>query len=124
MKTLLLIITSTFAIACGESQPEPILLTKEFYEWTCADYETISEITITSKTCEDYESGLYWLVAESHMNYGQGFKRKLDKTDNWDIDCVYQTEIPLIDDYCIEVEGVTLTAYVESATWSGALFGD
>jgi hypothetical protein len=111
-------------VACGDSQPEPLYLTKDFYNWTCSDYENHSTITVTTVTCEDHESGLYWLIAESHLVAGGGFKRKLDKTSNWDIDCVYQTELPLIDDYCIEVDGVTLTAYVEPATWSGALFGD
>ncbi len=120
MRTLLLLICT----ACGESQPEPLLLTEEFYDWQCHDYEDISQIVISTNTCEDYESGLYWLVAESHLTRGSGFKRKLDKAENWHIDCLYQTEIPLIDDYCIEVEGVTLTAYVDPATWSGALAGD
>ena len=111
-------------VGCADTQPEPLYLTKEFYEWTCFDYEDRSEIVVTTNTCEDHETGLYWLIAESHMTYGSGFKRKLDKTENWPIDCLYQTELPLMDDYCIEVEGVTLTAYVEPATWSGALFGD
>jgi len=106
-------------IACSESEPEPVLLTKEFYEWTCNDYENHSEIIVNTSTCEDYETGLYWLIAESHLTYGSGFKRKLDKTDNWDIDCLYQTKLPLVDDYCIEVEGVTLTAFVEPASWFG-----
>ena len=114
----------TLLMACGESQPEPLQLTKEFYEWHCSDYEDKSEIIVSTNTCEDHETGLYWLIAESHITYGHGFKRKLDKADNWHIDCLYQTKLPLIDDYCIEVEGVTLTAYVEPATWSGALFGD
>ena len=110
--------------ACGDSQPEPLLLTKEFYEWTCHDYENKSEIIVNTNTCEDHETGLYWLIAESHLVQGAGFKRKLDKAENWHIDCLYQTTLPLIEDYCIEVEGVTLTAYVEPATWSGALWGD
>ena len=114
----------TLLIACGESQPEPLYLTKEFYEWTCHDYEDKSEIVVTTNTCEDRESGLHWLIAESHMVDGSTFKRKMDKSENWNIDCVYQTRLPLVEDYCIEVDGVTLTAYVEPATWSGALFGD
>jgi len=114
----------TILLACGDPQPEPLYLTKEFYDWSCSDYENHSEIVVTTNTCEDYETGLYWLIAESHLTYGSGVKRKLDKTSNWAIDCLYQTELPLIDDYCIEVEGVTLTAYVEPATWTGALSGD
>tara|TARA_Y100001970_G_C14250663_1_gene871569 strand:+ start:2862 stop:3221 length:360 start_codon:yes stop_codon:yes gene_type:complete len=113
-------------LACGEqtTNPEPLYMTKEFYDWSCSDYEDFSEIVVSTNTCEDHETGLYWLIAESHMVSGGGLKRKLNKADNWNIDCLYQTELPLIDDYCIEVEGVTLTAYVEPATWSGALFGD
>jgi len=111
-------------IACGDPQPEPLWLTEGFYEWTCKDYQDHSEIVVSTNTCEDNDSGLHWLIAESHLTYGSGFKRKLDKTPNWKIDCLYQTELPLIDDYCIEVEGVTLTAYVDPATWSGALWGD
>ncbi len=112
-------------IACGgDSQPEPLYLTKEYYTWACHDYEDRSEIVVSSNTCEDHESGLYWLVAESHMVMGSGYKRKLDKTADWETDCLYQTELPLFDDYCIEVEGVTLTAYVEPTTWTGALSGE
>ena len=111
-------------MACADPQPEPLWLTEEFYDWVCADYENHSEIVVTTNTCEDHETGLYWLIAESHMTYGTGLKRKLDKAENWQIDCLYQTQLPLVDDYCVEVEGVTLTAYVEPATWSGAFFGD
>ena len=111
-------------LACGPSQPEPLYLTKEFYDWTCNDYEYKSEIVVTTNTCEDHETGLYYLVAQYQMYYGPGYKRRLTKTDNWDIDCVWQTEFPLLEEFCIEVEGVTLTAWVEDATWSGALFGD
>ena len=111
-------------LACGDSKPEPIYLTKEFYEWQCNDYENHSEIVVSTNTCEDHETGLSWLIAESHLTYGKGFKRRLDKTDNWSVDCLYQTELPLIDDYCIEVEGVTLIAYVDPASWSNIEWGD
>jgi len=113
-------------LACGEqvTSPEPLYLTEEYYDWTCHDYEDRSEIIVSTNTCEDHETGLYWLIAESHLVAGGGFKRKLDKAPNWEIDCLYETKLPLLDDYCIEVGGVTLTAYVEPATWSGALFGD
>ena len=110
--------------ACAESQPEPVYLTEEFYSWTCHDYQDMSEVIVNTSTCEDHETGLYWIVAESHLTYGSGFKRKLDKSKNWQVDCLYQTEIPLVDDYCIEVEGVTLTAYVEPASWSGVFFSE
>ena len=111
-------------LSCADSQPEPLYLTGEFYKWSCKDYENHSEIIVNSNTCEDYETGLYWLIAESHLTQGSGVKRKLNKTPNWETDCLYQTELPLVDDYCIEVEGVTLTAYVEPATYSGILLGE
>ena len=111
-------------IACGEAQPEPLYLTKEFYDWTCHDYEHKSEIVVTTNTCEDRDSGLHYLIAEYQTYDYPGYKRHLTKTDNWDIDCVWQTEFPLLEEMCIEIEGVTLTAYVEPATWSGALWGD
>ncbi len=106
-------------LACSPTQPEPLFLTKEFYNWQCDDYEDLSNITISTNTCEDQQSGLYWIVAESRIAYGGVYKKKLDKSENWDIDCLYQTEIPLIENYCIEIEGVTLTAYVEDSSWSG-----
>lgn len=121
MKKLLL---PLLLIACGESQPEPLYLTEEFYEWVCHDYQDRSEIIVETSTCEDHETGLYWLIAETHMVDGSRLKRKMDKAENWHIDCLYQTRLPLAEEYCIEVEGVTLTAYVEPASWSGALFGD
>ena len=121
---LLLVNILLLTMGCGNSHPEEIYLTKEFYDWTCADYQDYSKIVVSTNTCDDYETGLYWLVAESHISYGQGLKRKLDKTENWNTDCLWQTELPLIDDYCIEVEGVTLTAYAEPATWSSALSGN
>jgi len=110
---------TAFLMACGETQPEPIYLTQEFYDWTCHDYQDKSEIVVTTNTCEDYETGLYWLVAEYELVRGGGFKRKLDKADEWESDCLYETNLPLLDEYCIEVGGVTLTAYVEPATYSG-----
>ena len=111
-------------LACGEPQPEPLYLTKEFYSWTCNDYEYKSEIVVTTNTCEDHETGLYYLIAEYQLYNTPGYKRRLTKTDDWHNDCEYQTEFPLIEEVCIEVVGVTLTAWVEPGTWTDALFGD
>ena len=113
-------------LGCGEAQPqpEPLQLAREFYDWTCHDYENLSEIIVSTNTCEDYETGLYWIVAELSMVAGDTYKRKLDKAENWNAECLYQTKLPLNDDYCIEVEGVMLTAYIEPATYSGSLFSD
>ena len=111
----------TLLMACGETEPEPLYLTKEFYDWTCRDYQDKSEIIVTTNTCEDRDTGLYYLVAEYQMYGHPGYKRHLTKADNWDIDCVWETKFPLLEEMCIEVEGVTLTAYVEAASWSGML---
>ena len=108
-------------MACaGEVQPEPLYLAKEYYDWTCSDYQDHSEIIVTSETCEDRESGLWYLIAESSLYTGVSFKRHLTQ----EVPCHYETNFILIDEVCIEVEGVTLTAYVDPATWSGALFGE
>ena len=107
-------------LGCGEAQPEPLYLTKEYYEWTCKDYQDHTEIIVTSETCEDRESGLWWLIAETQLVDGMKHKRHLTER----VECHYETNFILIDDVCMSVEGVTLTAWVDEATWSGALFGD
>jgi len=114
------VILSLILAACGASQPEPLYLTKEFYDWTCSDYEDHSELIVTSETCEDRESGLWYLIAETQLYTGDRFKRHLTQ----EVKCHYETNFIFIDEVCIEVEGVTLTAWVDEATWSGALFGD
>ncbi len=107
-------------MGCGETQPEPLYLTKEYYEWTCKDYQDHTELIVTSETCEDRDSGLWYLIAETQLYNGTKYKRHLTQ----DFDCHYETNFVFIDDVCISVEGVTLTAYVDPATWSDALFGD
>ncbi len=102
-------------LACGEPQPEPIALSREYYSWTCKDYEDNSEIIVTSETCEDRESGLWYLVAETQLYNGTRYKRHLTQ----EIECYYETNFILIEDVCISVEGVALTAYVDSPTWFG-----
>ena len=117
MKKLLI---ALLALGCGESPPEPLLLTKEFYSWSCKDYQDWSEIVVTSETCEDRESGLWYLIAETHLYTGKRYKRHLTQ----EVPCHYTTNFIFIDEVCIEVEGVTLTAWVEPATWSGIFLGD
>ena len=129
MRTLLLaallpIFTSACAPNEGDPPLDPIWLTREFYSWSCSDYENYSRITVETNTCEDRESGLYYLIAEYQLMDGSGYKRHLTKAENWHIDCLYSTEFSMIDEVCIQVDGVTLTAYVTEATWSGVLFGD
>jgi hypothetical protein len=109
-----------FLMACGETQPEPLYLTKEFYSWTCKDYEDHSELIVISETCEDRESGLWYLIAEVQLYTDYKFKRQLTQ----EVECHYKTSFVFIDEVCIEVEGVTLTAWVDEATWSGTLIGD
>jgi hypothetical protein len=109
-----------FLVGCAEPAPTPLPLEKGFYEWTCKDYENHSEIIVTTNTCEDLESGLYYMVAEYHMYNGVRHKRHMTKSDDWIDDCVWNASFYLIDDVCIGVNGVTLTAYIGEAT----LFGD
>jgi hypothetical protein len=109
-------------IACGEVEPEPLFLTKELYEWNCYDFEEYSEIIVTTETCETKETGLHFLIAEYQLI--GGFNQKANMIKPIPDDCFWETSFILIDPVCIEVEGVTLTAYVEPATWSGTLFGD
>ena len=121
MRPLLIGLAGLLFTACGEQQPEPLYLTKEFYEWHCADYEFNSEIIVTTQTCETRETGLHYLIAELHLVEGDMYKRHLTRNGS---ECDWQTEFILIEDVCMSVDGVTLTAYVDPATWTGALFGD
>tara|TARA_B100001250_G_C19566562_1_gene685775 strand:+ start:452 stop:796 length:345 start_codon:yes stop_codon:yes gene_type:complete len=107
-------------LACGETQPEPYPLTREYYKWTCKDYQDHSEIIVTSETCDDVDTGLWYLIAETHLYNGTNYKRHLTQ----EVECYYETNFVLIDDVCISVEGVTLTAWIDPPTWSGALSGD
>ena len=110
----------TCLIACnGEIEPEPIHLTQDFYSWTCKDYLDVSEIVVSTNTCEDYETGLHWIVAEYQLINGIIGKRKLNKVDDWEDSCAWETTFPLVEEYCITVEGVSLTAYVDEPSWAG-----
>ena len=120
MKQNLMMVAALTCIACGEAQPEPIYLTKDYYDWTCKDYQEHSEIVVSTETCEDRESGLWYLIAETHLYTGTKFKRRLVQEEP----CHYTTNFILIEEVCIEVDGVMLTAWVDQGTWSGALFGD
>ena len=106
---------------CGTSQPEPVILTRDFYSWTCKDYSDISEVVVTTNTCEDSESGLHWLVAETFLVDASSYQQRMTKTDGWDESCVYEAAFPLFDEFCVHLEGVAVTAFVDSATWGGVL---
>ena len=94
-------------LACGtETQPDPYPLTKEFYSWQCKDYEDFTEVIVTTKTCDE---DVQFIVAELHLTTEQVLKTNL-KT-SYEGDCQWEESFLLIDEYCIQVEGVALTAY-------------
>ena len=108
-------------LACGEPQPEPLWLTEEFYEWECEesteDYP-VDRVVVYTETCDN---DVVWLVSELHYNTGQFMKQRLFKDTT---SCYWEATYPLVDAKCDNVAGVTLTAWVNPATWSGALGGD
>ena len=126
MKKFLII--SLIAIGCGESQPEELFLTEDFYEWHCSES---GDIIVSTETYECHETGLHYLVAVAHMIDGEHFKINL-KNDAPCENAHWEERIPIsVFGYeCADpgnpsdVDGVTLTAYVDEATLSGALFGD
>ncbi len=99
-------------IACGPTKQEELLLEKEFYSWTCKDYENSTEIIVTTETCENKESGLHFLIAEAFLIDGTHYKRHMTE----DAECEWSTSIVFIDEICMQVDGVTLTAIVDEAT--------
>ena len=115
-------------IACGDAQPEEIYLTKDFYEWYCDDS---GAIVVTTETNECSETGLHFIIATAQMNDGEQFKINL-KNDEPCISSHWEERIPVqVFGYHCEdpgthsdVDGVALSAYVDSATWSGAIFGE
>ena len=99
---------------------ETVALSREFYSWTCKDYEDHTELIVETATCEDIDSGLHFLIAEYTLYSGTAFKRHLTET----AECQYSATFYLIEEVCVSVEGVTLTALVEEATWEGVFFDD
>jgi len=91
-----------------ESQPEPVYLTQEFYDWSCSDYEDYSEINVITETCDD---DVRFIVAELHLSDGDVWKTNLKREDI--ADCIWEERFVLIEEYCIQVEGVTLIAWVD-----------
>lgn len=89
-----------------------MLLEKDFYSWTCKDYEDWTEVIITTETCENSETGLHHLIAEAFLYDGSNYKRHLIEES----ECSWQTEIVFIDEICMQVDGVTLTAIVDEAS--------
>ena len=96
-------------LACGEPQKEEIPLEGEFYSWTCKDYENHTEVIVTTETCENITSGLHHLIAEAFLIDGSNYKRHLVEKS----ECEWETSFVFIDEVCIQVDGVTLTAVVD-----------
>ena len=74
-------------------------------------------IGLTLSACAESESQPQplWLTQEYY-----NWERHLTQ----DIPCHYQAEFIFIDEVCIEVEGVTLTAYIDEAEWSSSIWGE
>ena len=100
-------------IACGPGQKEEIPLPGDYYDWTCKDYQDYTEVIVTTETCSRAEDGVYFLIAEAFLINGSSFKRHLTE----DKECSWSTEIVFIDEICMEVDGVTLTAIVDESTY-------
>ena len=98
----------TLMTACGSDTPQPYNLTKEFYTWECSDYEDYTEIIVETETCDD---SVQFIVAELHLTNGQVWKTNL-KTD-YEGSCQWEESFLLTDEYCIQVEGVALTAWAQ-----------
>ena len=88
--------------------PQPIPLTQDFYEWTCKDYEEYTEIIVSTETCDDQ---VRYIVAELHLTNEDVWKTNLKQS--FDGDCYWEEQFLLTEEYCIQVEGVALTAWVD-----------
>ena len=106
-------------IACGPTQPEPLLLTHEHYDWICHDYSDYSEIIVSTHSCETQETGLHFIVAEYELF--DGFSQKTNLTKEEPSSCEWEAEFIMIDPVCIEIIDVSIIAYVDPATWTGML---
>ena len=97
----------TLFAACGaESQPDPYPLSKEFYTWQCKDYEDFTEVIVTTETCDE---DVQFIVAELHLTTSQVLKTNLKTV--YEGDCQWEESFLLIDEHCVQVEGVALIAY-------------
>ena len=108
-------------VGCGEPKPEPLHLTEEFYEWECVEEDTdypVDKVVVWTETCD---TSVIWLISELHYTTGQFMKQRLYKDIG---SCHWEVTYPLVEADCELVSGVVVTAWVDPATWSGALFGD
>lgn len=100
-------------IACGPEVKEEIPLPGDYYNWTCKDYQDYTQIIVNTETCANSEEGVHFLIAEAFLINGNSFKRHLTEVD----ECVWSTEIIFIDEVCMQVDGVTLSAIVDESTY-------
>ena len=91
---------------CFDAQPEPYPLTKELYTWDCEDYESYSEVHVSTETCDE---DVQFIVAELHLTTGDVLKTNL-KT-SFEGDCQWDESVLLTSGYCNMVEGVVVTAF-------------
>lgn len=110
MKNVLMLIS---LIACGPSQQESIPLPKDFYSWTCKDYPDHTEVVVTTETCESTETGVHFLIAEAFLVNGLSYKRHLTEEP----ECSWSTSIVFIEEVCMSIEGVTLSAIVDESNY-------
>ena len=87
-----------------QQQPKAYPLESDYYEWVCHDYEDVSEVEVETVSCDD---DILYIVSEVHLTDGKTWKQKMDPGQ----DCLYTNFFPLYDDYCISLEGVTVTAW-------------
>ena len=93
--------------ACGaETQPDPYPLSKEFYSWQCKDYEDHTEVYVSTETCDE---DVQYIVAELHLTTEQIFKTNLKTA--FEGDCQWDESFLLIEEHCVQVEGVAVTAF-------------
>ena len=97
---------SAILTACSDAEPKPYNLTKEFYTWDCTDYEDYTEINVSTETCDD---SVQFIVAELHLTDGHVWKTNL-KTD-YEGSCQWEESFLLTEEFCIQVEGIALTAW-------------
>ena len=109
MKSLILTFLLSSLSGCANlenSQPDPFPLNSELYSWGCSDYEDYSEVGVSTETCDE---DIVYIVAELQFETGKIWKTNLKKeTAN---SCDWKERFVFYDEYCIQVEGVALTAY-------------
>jgi len=94
-------------MACGETVTD-YPLPKELYEWDCYDFEDFTEVRVVTETCDDQ---VKFIVAKLHLDDGTVQKTNLKRPVV--VDCHWEESFLLIDEICMNVEGVALIAWAE-----------